>query len=106
MVDGAVVGDEAFVLRYFGNAGDDRLVIVNFGRDLTLSPCPEPLLAPPSRHDWTLIWSSESPAYGGDGTPPSEATEEWHIPAHSALVFAARESAEPSPALPGQNSAS
>ena len=28
---------------------------------------PEPLLAPPEGHDWELLWSSEHPAYGGNG---------------------------------------
>ena len=33
-LDGAVLGPEAFVLRYFGEGGDDRLLLVNLGRDL------------------------------------------------------------------------
>jgi maltooligosyltrehalose trehalohydrolase len=35
------------VLRFFAEDGQDRLVIVNFGRDLQLEPIPESLLAPP-----------------------------------------------------------
>src|SRR5262249_19239688 len=50
-VDGAVLGPEAFVLRFFehpgGTGGQDRLLLVNLGRDLKLEPAPEPLLAPP-----------------------------------------------------------
>ena len=46
-IDGAVLGAESFVLRYFGSDGDDRLLLVNFGVDLHLRPAPEPLLAPP-----------------------------------------------------------
>jgi hypothetical protein len=42
----AVLGDEAFVLRFFGRDGDDRLLLVNLGRDLRLDPVPELLLAP------------------------------------------------------------
>ncbi len=53
-VDGAVLAHEAFVLRYFGDGGDDRLLIVNFGRELELSPVPEPLLAPPHERAWKL----------------------------------------------------
>src|SRR5262249_54514403 len=30
-LDGAVLNDHAFVLRYFGDAGDDRLLVVNLG---------------------------------------------------------------------------
>ncbi|HEX8148544.1 MAG TPA: malto-oligosyltrehalose trehalohydrolase, partial [Pyrinomonadaceae bacterium] len=33
-LDGAVLSGEAFVLRYFGDAGDDRLLVVNLGSDL------------------------------------------------------------------------
>jgi maltooligosyltrehalose trehalohydrolase len=104
--DGAVLADEAFVLRYFGDAGDHRLVIVNFGRNFVLAPLPEPLLAPPSGREWKLIWSSEEPRYGGDGTPPADAMEDWHMPAHATLVFAAMRSGRGMPALPGQNDAS
>jgi maltooligosyltrehalose trehalohydrolase len=89
-VDGAVLAPEAFVLRYFGDGGADRLVVVNLGRELALSPLPEPLLAPPAAAQWNLVWSSEDVAYGGDGTPPPECAAAWRIPAHSALVFAAR----------------
>lgn len=101
-VDGAVLGDEAFVLRFFGDAGDDRLVVVNFGREMTFSPCPEPLLAPPQGAGWTLVWSSEDPVYGGDGTPPQDRAGTWQMPAHAALVFAAAPGTRPAPALPGE----
>jgi maltooligosyltrehalose trehalohydrolase len=99
-VDGAVLGDEAFVLRFFGDEGDDRLLIVNLGRELTFSPCPEPLLAPPHEAAWERVWSSEDPAYGGDGTPPQERVGTWHLPAHAALVFAAARGVRPAPTLP------
>ena len=39
-LDGAVLGPEAFVLRYFGVGSDDRLLVVNFGSDLNLNPAP------------------------------------------------------------------
>ena len=76
-LDGAVLGPAAFVLRYFGKADDDRLLIVNFGADLHLDPAPEPLLAPPEGCCWQLLWSSEDPAYGGSGTPPLETEANW-----------------------------
>ena len=44
-VHGAVLADEAFLLRYLGEAGDDRLLLVNLGRDRDLRPATEPLLA-------------------------------------------------------------
>src|SRR5256885_1697506 len=64
-VDGAVLGDDAFVVRFFGERDDDRLMLVNLGVDLVLDILPEPLLAPPADTRWTLLWSSEHPRYGG-----------------------------------------
>ncbi len=86
-VDGAVIGDEAFVLRYFGEGGDDRLLIVNMGRDLNLDPAPEPLLAPPEGAIWTTLWSSEDFTYGGGGTPRLETKNNWCIPGHAAFAL-------------------
>jgi maltooligosyltrehalose trehalohydrolase len=88
-VDGAVLGFEAFALRYFDTQARDRLIIVNFGIELELSPLPEPLLAPPAGAEWSLLWSSEHVAYGGDGTRPPECEAVWRVPAQSALAFAA-----------------
>ena len=86
-VDGAVLGDEAFVLRFFGEGGDDRLLIVNMGRDLNLDPAPEPLLAPPEETIWTTLWSSEDYKYGGGGTPRLETKNNWCIPGHAAFAM-------------------
>jgi maltooligosyltrehalose trehalohydrolase len=87
-VDGAVLSDEAFVLRFFGeDTRDDRLLIVNMGIDLILNPAPEPLLAPPIDHQWELMWSSEDPRYGGTGTASIETKEGWMIPGHAAVVL-------------------
>jgi maltooligosyltrehalose trehalohydrolase len=95
-VDGAVLGEEAFVLRFFGEDGDDRLLIVNFGRDLHLNPAPEPLLAPPEERLWAILWSSEDPRYGGLGTAPLETEENWQIPGHATVAMkpAPKEEAE------------
>nr|WP_295833362.1 malto-oligosyltrehalose trehalohydrolase [uncultured Azospirillum sp.] len=88
-LDGAVLDDEAFVLRFFGEAeGDDRLVLVNLGRDLTLRALAEPLLAPPLDGAWRVLWSSEEPVYGGCGTPAVEQPDgAWRLPGHAALVL-------------------
>jgi maltooligosyltrehalose trehalohydrolase len=88
-VDGAVLGPEACVLRFFAEDGADRLLLVNLGRDLHLYPSPEPLLAPPEGCGWEVLWSSEDPRYGGGGTPPLETEEEgWRIPGHAAVALA------------------
>jgi maltooligosyltrehalose trehalohydrolase len=85
--DGAVLGSEAFVLRYFGG-GQDRLLVVNLGRDLRLDPAPEPLLAPPEGASWAVLWSSEDLRYGGLGTPPLESPENWRLPGQAAVLLA------------------
>ena len=87
-VDGAVLSGEAFVLRFFGGPHGDRLLAVNFGRDLHLDPAPEPLLAPPGGCRWRVALSTEHPLYGGCGTPPPDSAGNWRIPGHAALVLA------------------
>ena len=94
-IDGAVLADEAFVLRYFVDDGSDRLLIVNFGRDLNLDPAPEPLLAPPDNARWNVLWSSESVRYGGSGTPALDTEDNWRIPGHAAVALAPIDYEEP-----------
>lgn len=84
-VDGAVLGHDAFVLRFFADAGD-RLLIANLGRELRLPEVPEPLLAP-VKEPWTQLWSSEDALYGGSGHPPLETDEGWHLPGEAAVVL-------------------
>jgi len=84
-LDGSVLSEECLLLRFFGEGGDDRLLLVNFGRDLHLDPAPEPLLAPPEGMEWRILWSSEDPRYGGTGTPTLDTEENWRIPGHAAV---------------------
>ena len=86
-LDGAVLSSEAFLLRFFGDLGDDRLLLLNLGIDLHLNPAPEPLLAPPADSVWTILWSSEDPKYGGIGTPLLDTDQNWRIPGHAAVVL-------------------
>jgi maltooligosyltrehalose trehalohydrolase len=103
--DGAVLGADAFVLRFFGEDGDARLLLVNLGRALHLDPCPEPLLAPPHSAGWQTVWSSQDPLYGGIGSLAPEAAqqdrripgralprprESWRLQGESALLLAPR----------------
>ncbi len=83
-VRGALLAAEAFVLRF-----DNRLLIVNLGREVHLDVVPEPLLAPPAKRNWELLWSSESPDYGGTETPPVETDGRWCLPAQAAIVMKA-----------------
>ncbi len=86
-VFGAVIGPEVFLLRFFGADSDDRLLIVNLDRDAELKPAPEPLLAPPHDCEWELIWSSESPEYGGSGVLPFNGLTEVRVPGRAAIVL-------------------
>jgi len=85
-IEGAVVGPEAFVLRWCDDAGDDRLALFNLGRDFDWQPVAEPLMAPPRGRQWSLLWSSENPRYGGMGTPQFD-NKHWPVPGHAAVVF-------------------
>lgn len=95
-VDGAVLGEQAFVLRFFVEQGQDRLLLVNFGSDLRLDPAPDPLLAPVENMEWAILWSSEDPSYGGSGTPLLDTEENWKIPGQAAVVL------KPVPAKPAK----
>jgi maltooligosyltrehalose trehalohydrolase len=87
-VEGAVLAEEALVLRFFGApAGNDRLLLINLGADLHLESAPEPLLAPPEGKLWELAWSSEDPLYGGAGTAPVDGPDNWRIPGNAAIAM-------------------
>jgi len=93
-VDGAVLGPQAFVLRYFIEAGLDRLLIVNLGVDLILTHSPEPLLAPPEGRQWQVAFSSEDTAYGGSGYVNPDSEQGWRIQGESATVLLPAKSVE------------
>ena len=86
-IDGAVLGRLSFVLRYFSEANDNRLLLVNFGESQVLYPASEPLLAPPTGHKWETLWTSESPRYGGAGSVAVATPERWILPAESAVAL-------------------
>lgn len=87
-VQGAVVADRCFVLRFESDDGD-RLLLVNLGAELHPQVLPEPLLAPPDERGWRLVWSSDSPRYGGRGTPEVETADGFRIPPETAVVLGA-----------------
>jgi maltooligosyltrehalose trehalohydrolase len=87
-VDGAVLSPQCFILRYFSAGYDeDRLLVVNLGSDLEFDPAPEPLLAPPALKQWTKLWSSDDPEYGGCATAALDGEEIWNMPGQSAVVL-------------------
>lgn len=86
-LDGVPLSNDALVVRYFGEDGNDRLLLVNFGRELRLSPLPCPLFAPPAETEWQTLWSSEALEYGGSGTPNLERYDDWRLPGEAAIVL-------------------
>ncbi|HJU06706.1 MAG TPA: malto-oligosyltrehalose trehalohydrolase [Nitrospiraceae bacterium] len=91
-LDGAVLSDDSFALRYTDDRHGDRLVIVNLGPDLDFRPAPEPLLAPPGGCTWMLAWSSDHPEYGGPGIVNPLTEQGWKIPGASATLLRAASS--------------
>jgi maltooligosyltrehalose trehalohydrolase len=84
---GAVIGPNAFVVRFFGEDDHHRLLIVNLGTDLRDGSIPEPLLVAPPGRDWRTIWTSEDPRYGGLAPDCIGPLHQWRIPSHSATVL-------------------
>jgi maltooligosyltrehalose trehalohydrolase len=89
MLQGAVLGEHAFLLRYFAEENDDRLILVNLGRDLVSDTFPEPLLAAPEGRHWRVLWTSESSIYGGCAAPPLDEDERWSLPGNCTVVLRA-----------------
>jgi maltooligosyltrehalose trehalohydrolase len=91
-LDGATLNDQALILRFGGEADEDRMLVVNLGSDVNLATRGEPLVAPPAGTDWQILWSSEDPAYGGSGTP-EWTVNRWSVPGHAALLLGASSTA-------------
>jgi maltooligosyltrehalose trehalohydrolase len=88
-VDGAVLGEKSFLLRYFGENNDDRLLVVNLGNTQPFIPGPEPLLAAPFGFEWEMIWSSDDERYGGPGGVLPFSDEGWTLPGEAAVALRA-----------------
>jgi maltooligosyltrehalose trehalohydrolase len=90
-IHGAVLGPEAFALRFLGGNDGDRLILINLGRTLTLRPNAEPLLAPPRNGRWEMMWCSDDPKYRGPGCPALRTAGTWKLAGHSAVVMGSNE---------------
>ncbi len=84
-IDGEILNADAWVIRYFGDENDDRLLLINLGIDFNLTPNPHPLMAPYPHSEWKIMWSSESVKYGGQGT--ADIKDPWRIPGHCAILL-------------------
>ncbi len=93
-VDGAVLGVASFLIRYDAGGPSDRLLIVNLGDEMDLTPFAEPLLAPPSGQRWVIQWSSDAVEYGGPGVSPLVVHPAWKV-RREAAVFLRPEPAPP-----------
>ena len=88
LVDGAILEQEVFALRFTGEKpGDERVLIVNLGLEIVAASFVEPLIAPPGGSSWDVRWSSEHPDYGGTGTADVVSASGWRIPGHAAVVL-------------------
>lgn len=85
-IDGAVLGTDCFLIRYFNRDHGDRVLLINFGSDQVFTSCAEPLLSAGSDQNFEILLSTEFTKYGGGGTPSIE-TPVWKILGHSALVL-------------------
>jgi maltooligosyltrehalose trehalohydrolase len=100
-LDGAVIGSDALILRFFGaREEDDRLLVLNLGRELRPGSLAEPLVAPPLGMLWRTMWYSEHPRYGGAGGGATRLDTDdggWWLPGDAAVLLAAapQEHAEP-----------
>jgi maltooligosyltrehalose trehalohydrolase len=83
---GAVLSPDAFCIRWWHEQGD-RLLLVNLGTTFRQAVLPEPLIAPPDKMGWRVVWSSEHPKYGGTGTPEPFTHTRLAIPARSAVLL-------------------
>ena len=87
--DGAVLGADAFCVRWISRSSGDLLGIVNLGRELEITHPSEPLLAPLERSRWTVLWSSEESVWGGGGmVPPEDEAGNWRLQAESFTLLA------------------
>jgi maltooligosyltrehalose trehalohydrolase len=86
-LDGAVLTERCFVLRWFSDTHGDRLLVVNLSSEFQFEPGPEPLLAASSGSYWSLLWSSDRPAYGGGGVELPESDTGWRIPGETAILL-------------------
>jgi maltooligosyltrehalose trehalohydrolase len=89
VIDGAVLSEHCFVLRYLTPDCADRLLLVNFGAGVDLPQLPEPLVARPAGCEWQVRWSSEWPVYGGCGSSAPGRFGAWYVPGECTMLLSA-----------------
>ncbi|MGH7284130.1 MAG: DUF3459 domain-containing protein, partial [Polyangiaceae bacterium] len=95
--DGAILGPEAFCMRWISRSHGDLLGVVNFGHDLEIAHPAEPLLAPLEDSSWTMTWSSEEITWGGGGAvAPEDELGNWRLQAESFALLDGSRARRPS----------
>jgi maltooligosyltrehalose trehalohydrolase len=90
VIDGAVLGEQAWLWRWSAANSNDRLLIINLGTEIPVQPLAEPMLVCARGMKWNLQWSSEQPKYGGSGVENPETNHGWYIPAECAVLLQAQ----------------
>jgi maltooligosyltrehalose trehalohydrolase len=90
-LEGATLGEQAFVLRWLGGTLGDRLLLLNLGPELAFEPCPQPLLAPIPGRKWLPLLSSDEVRFGGHGAVFPDGEGPWRISGQCGLVLASGE---------------
>lgn len=91
-IDGAIIGTDVLLLRYFGEKGD-RLILCNFGKDVKMCSIAEPLFAPPLGTSWKVLLTTEEARFGGTGCPSIDEDPDWILAAYAAYVLTPKTSA-------------
>lgn len=87
-MDVAVIHDQMLVLRFFGEISrEERLLIVNLGKDFEYDPISEPLLALAAGWVWEKVLSSNDSDYTTG--KKQKKFEFWKIPKNTAVFFKA-----------------
>ncbi|MEN9797695.1 MAG: hypothetical protein RL653_1391 [Pseudomonadota bacterium] len=85
--DGALLAEDALVLRWDGGPRGDRLLLLNLGVERPLQPAPEPLLAPSPGRSWSLLLSSSDSRFGGPGACFPDGTTPIRLPGRTTLLL-------------------
>ena len=86
-VDGALLGDRTFVLRFAGASGEDRLLLVNLMADLHIAACSEPLMAPPASASDAPIDKSKPPDMSSTVMPTAAIAAPVAVPPVNETAF-------------------
>ncbi|HEY3699843.1 MAG TPA: DUF3459 domain-containing protein, partial [Spongiibacteraceae bacterium] len=85
-IEVSILNSRALVLRWPGPAAA-LLLIVNLGVEQHEIDASAPLFACAPNSNWTLLWSSEQPKYGGSGAVSPYSATGWQLPGICACLL-------------------